>query len=92
MKILLVDDNESLYLLVAVWLARAGGFNFQFARDGDDALRRVAERGPFDVVLTDYCHCGPDGLRSCGDLNIPIRWKPSDGQHVPRIHYHGAGQ
>jgi len=112
MKILVVDDDEFVHLLVAVWLAKAGGFDLQFARDGDDALRRVAQRGPFDVVLTDYGHRGPDGLelakalrqknpkqgvamftggipdwvvRSCKDLNIPVMWKPSDGQELPHL-------
>jgi DNA-binding NtrC family response regulator len=62
MRILVVDDNEELHFIIAVWLAKAGGFDLEFATDGDDALKRYAERGPYDVVLTDFDHPGPDGL------------------------------
>ena len=62
MKILVVDDEEALHFIVAVWLAKAGGFDLSFASNGDEALRAHAERGPFDVVLTDYVHPGPNGL------------------------------
>jgi len=76
MKILVVDDEEFVHLAVAVMLARAAGFELQFARDGDEALRRVSERGPFDVVLTDYYHPGLDGL----ELAKALREKnPSQG-------------
>lgn len=73
MRILVVDDHEELHFLVAVWLAKAGGFDLEFATDGDDALRRYAERGPYDVVLTDFDHPGPDGL----ELAKSIRQKNS---------------
>jgi DNA-binding NtrC family response regulator len=62
MRILVVDDNEELHFIIAVWLAKAGGFDLEFATDGDDAMKRYAERGPYDVVLTDFNHPGPDGL------------------------------
>jgi len=62
MKILVVEDNQPIQFLVAVWLAKAGGFDLNFAANGDDALRLYAERGPYDVVLTDFVHPGPNGL------------------------------
>jgi hypothetical protein len=56
MKILMVDDNESLYLLVAVWLARAGGFDLQGSlsrkssrneRHAPLSLNQMSEMGMF---------------------------------------------
>jgi len=62
MKILVVDDNEPSHFLIAVWVARAAGFDLNFATNGDEALRCYAKRGPYDVVLTDIVHPGLDGL------------------------------
>jgi DNA-binding NtrC family response regulator len=62
MKILMVDDDESMRLLMAVWVAKAAGFDLNFATNGDEALRCYAKHGPYDVVLTDIVHPGLNGL------------------------------
>jgi CheY-like chemotaxis protein len=50
-RILIVDDEEADRLLAQAILARAGHETF-FAHDGEQALRRYAERD-IDVVVTD---------------------------------------
>ena len=38
------------------------GFELDFAFDGDEALARYRQRGPFDLVLTDLYHPGMNGV------------------------------
>jgi DNA-binding NtrC family response regulator len=63
MKILVVDDNEGLHLIIACWLAKAGGFQLNFAGSGDEALEIYSKHGPYDVVVTDFDHPGADGIQ-----------------------------
>jgi DNA-binding NtrC family response regulator len=62
MKILVVDDNEDLHFILAIWLAKAGGYDLHFATNGDEALEQYERNEPYDVVLTDFVHPGLNGL------------------------------
>jgi DNA-binding NtrC family response regulator len=62
MKILVIDDEETIHHIVAVSFAMAGGFELHFATNGDDALKRYVTHGPYDAVLTDCTHPGPNGI------------------------------
>ena len=53
----LVDDGHS------------GSFEIELETDGNEALRRYSERGPYDMVLADFCLPGLDG----SELALAIR-------------------
>ena len=61
MKILVVDDEPAVRSYTGATLTRAS-FDIELAADGHEALRLYSERGPFDLVLTDLEHPGPNGL------------------------------
>jgi len=59
-KVLVVDDDD----LILEWLCRVltpAGYKVQTASDGLNAMRRMEETR-FEVVLTDCCMPGMDGL------------------------------
>ena len=60
-RILLVEDDQSLAALLSMELKR-GGFGVESVRDGEKALKRLADE-LFDVVITDLRLEGVDGLR-----------------------------
>lgn len=51
-RVLIVDDEESVRELFARMLT-LGGYETSEASDGEDALRLVAARGPFDAYVID---------------------------------------
>lgn len=53
MKALVVDDSSMLRMLVSK-LLRGAGYEIAEAADGQQALDRVAEDGPPDLVLLDW--------------------------------------
>src|SRR5205085_6854056 len=59
-RILLVDDDPNLLVLLSEQL-RAGGFDVETARDGQEALRRVEGEWP-DLLLVDMMMPRMDGL------------------------------
>jgi two-component system phosphate regulon response regulator PhoB len=58
--ILIVDDQEPVRQLAGAIIAQYLGAQFDQAADGEEALRRVAERRPA-LVLTDLMMPGVDG-------------------------------
>ena len=63
MKLLLLNDYASLREGIKELLLRLyPGVEIHPAADGNEALRLYAECGPYDVVLTDIDHPGPNGL------------------------------
>ncbi len=72
-RILLVNDEPSVRDVMGACFSHIGGFNLEFAADGDDAVRLCGER-TFDPVLTDYAHPGPCGA----ELVKRIREKTAD--------------
>ncbi|MGB2694790.1 MAG: response regulator transcription factor [Dehalococcoidia bacterium] len=72
--ILVADDDEHIVDLVSLYLRKAG-YQVDAAVDGDEALRKIAERHP-DLLVLDIMMPGPDGLQICRSLrrrsNVPI--------------------
>lgn len=64
MRILVVDDEETMREVLQVFLIRAG-WEVALAGNDDDALKQYRKHGPFDVVLTDIMHPGVGGLELC---------------------------
>lgn len=76
MKILLVDDDAFLRDMYATKFAEAG-HTVEVAMGGEEGLRIVKEKGPFDVVLLDMVMPGISGVdflkAVCqnGDTDVP---------------------
>ena len=62
-SVLLVDDEPNIVLSLE-FLMKQAGYDVRVARDGDAALRAVAERAP-DLVLLDLMIPGRDGYEVC---------------------------
>ena len=54
-------DEEAWRKMVRGRLTQAG-FELDFVVDGDEALARFRQKGPYDLVLTDLYHPGLDGI------------------------------
>ncbi len=59
-RLLVVEDNARLLQAIGVCLSRAG-FEVMTARDGDEALVRIAETIP-DLIVSDVMMPGTDGF------------------------------
>ncbi len=76
-RILIVDDDPNLLVILAEQL-RADGYEVQTARDGDEALRRLANAWP-DLLIIDMLMPRMDGLtlarevKARADLPIIVR-------------------
>jgi DNA-binding response OmpR family regulator len=62
-SVLLVDDEPNIVLSLE-FLMKQAGYDVRVARDGDAALRAVAERAP-DLVLLDLMIPGRGGYEVC---------------------------
>ncbi|WP_117238429.1 response regulator transcription factor [Thermus sediminis] len=60
MRILVVDDEESI-LVPLEFLLRKAGHEVALARTGEEALARL-EEGPFDLLILDLMLPGMDGF------------------------------
>lgn len=65
-KILLVDDTETVLMFEKLMLAGLD-FEIHIARNGLEALARVADRRP-DLILLDIVMPGLDGIETCRRL------------------------
>ncbi len=75
MRILVVDDDDDVHRLVAVWLRRRG-YEVETAADGRTAIE-LLDRHPFDVVVSDVVMPdigGTELLRRVRqrDLDLPV--------------------
>ena len=61
MKILIVNDEESLREMMTALLTEAG-HEIETVADGDAAMRLYCESGAYDLVLSDVWHPGIDGI------------------------------
>ena len=61
MRALVIDDSRAMRMLLKRELV-ALGFEVAEAGDGNEALARLAELGPVDVVLVDWTMPGMDGM------------------------------
>lgn len=66
MKVLIVDDTDTLRSLVLVYLM-ARGWEFEEARDGAEALRKVRASRP-DVIVSDVAMPVMDGFELCAAI------------------------
>ena len=62
MRILVVDDHLLLAETVVLALSKNGEIDVEAVSGIDDALKRIAESGRFEVILLDYSMPGGDGL------------------------------
>lgn len=60
-RILVVDDEENIRLLLKECLEQLPGYTVVTAAGGNQALRRCKEK-KFDLIITDYVMPGMDGL------------------------------
>lgn len=65
-KILLIEDEEDLITVIKMRL-EAGGFNFVYALDGEEGLRKVHQEKP-DLILLDLIMPKMDGFEVCRRL------------------------
>ncbi len=61
-KILMVDDSQSIRMVVIGMLRKLGEFEFIEANDGSDALALVKEHPDMALILTDYNMPRMDGV------------------------------
>ena len=59
-RVLVVDDDEGIRQFAARALA-SGGYEVETARDGQDALRSIEARPPFDLFIIDVMMPGMRG-------------------------------
>ena len=73
-RILIVDDDPNLLVILADQL-RADGYDVQTARDGEEALRRLAQSWP-DLLIIDMLMPRMDGLTLAREIkaraDLPI--------------------
>ena len=74
-RILVADDETSVRDSVGYALGQEG-FEVTLAEDGDDAERKLAEGGEFDLLILDIMMPGKSGLDLCRDMRarsaVPI--------------------
>lgn len=74
LRILLVEDDETLAFMVRYLLEREG-FHVVSAADGHQASRLVEEGPPFDLVLLDIMLPYHDGFQLIGLIRGTERWR-----------------
>ena len=72
-KILVVDDSPAERESIAAMLRTSGRYEVETAGSGEEALGRI-ERGPVDLLVTDFVMPGLDGLQV---VNRAIELVPS---------------
>lgn len=75
-RILIVEDNPDLRLLVrATFETGGGGYDIEEAENGEEALQAVENRKP-DLVVLDVMMPGRlDGLEVCARLKSHAEWE-----------------
>ncbi|MDE7163866.1 MAG: response regulator transcription factor [Clostridiales bacterium] len=86
-KILMVDDDEHICQLLALYLQR-DGFDAEFCHDGDTALNKLSVN-TYDAVILDVMMPGPDGFEVLSELrkfsNVPVIMLSARGEPTDRI-------
>ncbi len=93
-EILLVDDERAFREGLRA-LLESEGFAVRTARDGDDALRKIAERRP-DLVILDVMMPKTNGFRACeeirrSDRRIPVVFLTAKDAAADQVRALGLG-
>ena len=72
-SVLVVDDEPNIVLSLQ-FLMKQAGFEVRVARDGDEALRAVAEAQP-DLILLDVMMPKRDGYEVCQMIRANPAWQ-----------------
>jgi DNA-binding response OmpR family regulator len=67
LRVLIADDDPVTVSLVAATITRIG-YEVTLADDGDSLLQKVAEDGPFEVIVTDVAMPWMSGLQVASSL------------------------
>ena len=70
-RLLIVEDNARLLRVIAVYLEKSG-FDIMTARDGGDALIKLAETIP-DLIVSDIMMPGVDGIAFAANIRANPR-------------------
>lgn len=87
MKILLVDDEESMHRLLETMLTDAG-YEFAYAKDGACALT-IADKEHPDLIIMDVMMPNMDGFSTCRELRnrgitVPVIFLSAKGDIVDK--------
>lgn len=86
-KILIVDDDENICQLLALYLER-DGFAAEFCHDGNTALSKLSS-DVYDGVVLDVMMPGPDGFEVLSELrkfsDVPVIMLSARGESSDRI-------
>src|SRR5262244_278111 len=86
-RVLLIDDDQRLFELLASYL-RQNGVTLSHAPDGGRGLAAL-EAAPFDAVLLDVMMPGIDGLEVCKRIRaksaVPILMLTAKGDETDRV-------
>ena len=95
-RLLIVEDNARLLRVIAVYLEKAS-FDVMTARDGDEAILRIAETIP-DLIVSDIMMPGTDGFAFAAQVRasprtdlIPIIFLTAKERREDRIKGFRAG-
>lgn len=93
-KILLVDDDESILLMVETVLRKEGYTNIYTAPCGEDAIKAISTVSP-DLVLLDVMLPDMDGYEVCKNIRlqsmIPILFVSAKSDEVDRLLSYAMG-
>ncbi len=75
-KILVIDDEKNLALLLKLNLERTGLYEVVLAHNGDEGLAKVDKEDP-DMVILDVMMPGKNGFEVLQELRkSDIKWRP----------------
>lgn len=87
LKILMVDDDEHICQLLALYLER-DGFDAEFCHNGEDALSKLGMNS-YDAVLLDVMMPGMDGFEVLSALrkfsDVPVIMLSARGEPLDKI-------
>lgn len=79
-KILIVDDHRTMLRILRNLLRQNDFNNVDEAADGAEALRKLREQGPFDLIISDWNMQPVTGLELLQQVRADAKFK-----HIPFI-------
>jgi len=96
-KILIVDDDPNIALLIKMTLSKTKEYNTVIANSGEDALALI-DKDPPDIVLLDVMMPGIDGFEVCRQIKssektkfIPVIMITAKREMGDKLHGMGLG-